>query len=1139
MTFNPFSSWNSVAFQLLRIVFGLYLIVALALTAIQISIDYQFEKQAVIDELNKLPNTFGPGIENALWSYDKKAMESILRGLNEMSVVSGVKVIDVENIMFYEVGYTGTSKDETSNPNYFETYFSREFTITHERRAGKDTEIIGKTIIFSNNRIVFDRVKYGLLLIIVNSVVKSFALWLIFFYFLKKLLGRPLEALISGVEKTNLDKLEHINIQFHSTKSNEFMVLQDVYNQMIDKLISASRRLKASESNYRRFVAASVEGIFCYKCDPPMPVNIGIEDQVNWVIEHSVIEICNDVYAQMQGFQKAEDLTGLGFLEIKGGDIQLAERIAREAVEASPVLKNIETYQKTKSGQDMWFLSNAVTFFEDGKWVRLWGSQLDITDHKKAQLSLQENRDLLNLAQEVGHIGSWNWDLGTNVLEWSDETYRIFSKDPAEYSPTMEGYFKTIHPEDRENVQKIIAETKDNKEHYTIEYRIILPDGTHRFITEKGQIRKDSHLDSWKLVATVQNITELKLAEEKLLSYQDHLEEMVEERTIAYKKARVAADSANQAKSAFLANMSHEIRTPMNSIIGFIELALETDPSTESIKEYLNTARTSAKNLLGLINNILDVSKLDAGKLETENRTFNIRQVITDAVNSLSIAAREKNIDLSCRLSKKVSKYINGDDNRLRQVIINLVGNAVKFTHQGEVVFELNDPVDGLLKFDIRDTGIGMSDEQIENVFLPFTQADSSTSRKYGGTGLGTMICKQLVELMGGEISVTSQLGVGTQFSFTFPYQVTERKVYDAAMEELGDENQVQTGFRKFNILLAEDIKESATLATIRLEQNSHRTTVVEDGSKAVDAFKIQDYDVILMDVNMPGTDGLEATRQIRELEKDTGKRIPIIALTASVMEEEKQKCLNAGMDEVVGKPVNFLKLFRVMEKNIPPGVGQHISSSEFGRQLKPETISGAYPGIDLEKGLLLWQDKTIYNKSLISFAKNYKMAAKHIKQFIFEDKIDQAKERVHALKGVSGNLAITEVAKYATQIDQALKTGDLEQILDWIGLLDKALETALKSIAQLERIEPSSDTTPMALDFPSLYGLINTLTTDFLRGEYEETGMIKLVDALAGHAENNILERLGNAIDNYDFNQAGLLLKKIEEWLKDIEDNR
>ncbi len=541
-------------------------------------------------------------------------------------------------------------------------------------------------------------------------------------------------------------------------------------------------------------------------------------------------------------------------------------------------------------------------------------------------------------------------------------------------------------------------------------------------------------------------IVRTRAVQNHLVQRQADLQDTVEEQTANLRVARDQAQAANNTKSEFLASMSHEIRTPMTGINGFADLLLEDNLPAAS-RDKVEKIKSSASSLLTIINDILDLSKLDVGKLKIEKINFAPSKVANDVTllfQQTCPPSKKEKLRIISSISSDVPTGIAADPSRLRQILINLLGNAVKFTDQGIVTLHCEKQKDAdVLKFRVEDTGIGIDSATKDKLFDDFVQADASISRKYQGTGLGLSICKRLVELMGGEIGIESELGKGSTFWFTLPYEPLPEGV------EVVDETSVIPrkfgGARQLSILVAEDNDINRIIIKAVLEKMGHAPTFAHNGAEAVEAVKTADYDLILMDVRMPELSGPDATRQIRLLPGFKGQ-IPIVALTADVMAENRQSYFDAGMNDCVGKPVNQEELAVAINK----AVGETVN------MIKEDTTedTSSAPALDLEevKARLMLPDDVI-NPLLTKFADQYSDVADRIQELVDKDDLAAVTELAHALKGVSGSLGMTDVSDHAAKIEVHSKAGDATAVVNLIPALTAQTNGAVAAIRDQTKI--------------------------------------------------------------------------------------
>ncbi|MEI7892426.1 MAG: AAA family ATPase [Myxococcales bacterium] len=615
-------------------------------------------------------------------------------------------------------------------------------------------------------------------------------------------------------------------------------------------------------------------------------------------------------------------------------------------------------------------------------------ADIALREATEAELARQRN------AQALAQVGSWEWDPVSDRVAASEEARRITGVETEPIS-LME-LAALVHQEDRPLFQQSLRAAIEEDVPLDMELRF-LRRGEARVVHAHGTVQRPQG-EPMHVVGTLQDITERKRIEAER------------------QRGREAAEAANRAKSEFLANMSHELRTPMNGVLGMTSILLDT-PLSWTQRQYVATIKKSGETLLTLLNDILDFSKIEAGRLEIERVPFSIRAVVDDTMSLFGLSAEKKGLQFSCVVDANVAKWVSGDPGRLRQVLTNLVGNAMKFTSTGEVGLRVHgNNAHQTLRFEVQDTGIGIASETLERLFLPFSQADSSIMRRFGGTGLGLAISKQLVELMGGTFHVESKVGIGSTFSFEahFPHVVEEHGTEVAKEPQESQGTALQ--FQGARILVAEDNQTNQQVASIMLEHMGCQVRIAGNGVDALSSLALFDFDLVLMDVQMPELDGLEATRRLREL-RGRNARIPVIALTAHAMSGFREQCLEAGMNDYLSKPIERDKLAQCLERWL---LHRHV------RETGPLSDPGALVCFD-RAGFVarLGNDEGLFQELLSAFVTQTGQQLEGLMKALESNDMSAMARTAHTLRGASATMSAPIMRDGARRLEVAAMNGD------------------------------------------------------------------------------------------------------------------
>lgn len=800
------------------------------------------------------------------------------------------------------------------------------------------------------------------------------------------------------------------------------------------------------------------------------------------------------------------------------------------------------------------FLVNKFPLFnETGHIIAVGGIATDITNIKEMQEVLRENQERFTLALKSAKAGTWSWDIINGSIVWDEYMYKLFDVHPNDFQGTITFLMSLIHPDDRERVDHEIQNALKNNLELENEFRVLHSDGTVKYLASRGKIYRDDHENTIRIMGVCWDISQHKHAEEELKLAKETAEYLAKK-----------AEEASKAKSAFLAAMSHEIRTPLNGVLGITELLLET-PLNDLQKKYIETGIVSGKALLTIINDILDFSKIESGRMELESIDFDLQELIDDTVEIIAVQIGKKEISIDVLIDYNVPTWLKGDPSRVRQVLHNLLSNAVKFTEKGKITIyiklaEINDNNVKLI-FEVTDTGVGITPDIYQRLFKPFSQGDISTSRKHGGTGLGLIISKRLVEIMGGQIDVESVPDKGSKFWFNIKLQlgqpdeknvsysstelkgvrilcvdnnlinrntikrqteswqmrcdlaanaaealskmqkaidendsyklllvdyylpgmsgieligvirklkeIAETKIiilasFDAVfglneMNNLGIMTSISKPLKKVKlheaiiaaltnenikainkhpdinvnsterlptknerILVAEDNEINQQLILQILKRLGYQTDTVSNGIELLEAIKKTNYDLILMDCQMPEMDGYTATREIRTLEKNSNQHIPIIAITAYALKGDYKKCIDSGMNDYLSKPVEIKLL---VEK-----INRWLGKKKIINQPPIQTEQKLFIDIARIKEIFGDNQQEIddFMKSLVT---TFTALLAEVNKAIITKDRQNLQILLHRLKGSAGNSGIMQLHSLFAAAEIDVKNNDWESL--------------------------------------------------------------------------------------------------------------
>ncbi len=699
---------------------------------------------------------------------------------------------------------------------------------------------------------------------------------------------------------------------------------------------------------------------------------------------------------------------------------------------------------------------------------------IEAADRRKAEQALRTSEGLLTTTVQSTNIGIWDWNLNSNDLYLSLEWKRQLGYDDHELNNTFQEWESLMHPEDLDrSLGAIRSYLKGQTSSLENEHRLRHKDGSYRWILTRGTIIKSPGEVASRMVGIHIDVTDRKTAEELL------------------RQAKEAAEAASLAKSQFLANMSHEIRTPMNGVLGMAELLLRCALGDKE-RHLSESIHRSGAVLLAIINDILDFSKIEAGKLQLETTPFEVRRTIQEAVDLSGPAAEKKHLKLSWKIDDEVPLYLLGDPTRLRQVLVNLVGNAVKFTERGlievSVMRERQKGEQYGLSVSVRDTGIGISAESQAHIFEAFSQADGSTTRKYGGTGLGLAIAKQLVILMGGDFDLQSAPGEGARFRFTAYFRrcaMVQKPLPSPAHRSVGESKPTDhrpPGPAGVRILLVEDNPVNREVACGMLETLNCHIETAENGREAVAALETTEYALVFMDCQMPVMDGLTATRLIREREanaeqpaNNTGhrlrRRVPIVALTAHAMQGDRELCIAAGMDDYLAKPFTQAQLEHAVTRWLPKNDVEKSEGDSASTTPSEKPMGGDQPTIALREGKLdgTMVEPTVIDRSALAairalqrprhpdivarivsqYVETSREIVERIRRAVLSKDAAELRAAAHRLKSSSAQLGALALAADCRELETLGASQQLDRAGEALNQFDQHYEAACAALQE------------------------------------------------------------------------------------------
>ncbi|MED5621914.1 PAS domain S-box protein [Ideonella sp. BN130291] len=914
---------DSIAARLLRIIFGAYLAVAVVVTCLQLALEYRNTEDRVVEEIQAMQQTFGRALSDAMWNYNTEVLRGIASGIKEIPIVQGVRIDDENGALVHAQGLLrdaqgrrlSAASDGRLSPvaqkqGLFDEPLSREYPILYTDEHGTQ-RVIGRWTVFSNRQVVVNQVKYAFVLILVNAVLKTLALWFIFLYVVRRWLGRPLQQLSEFVGRLNIDNLGGKPFVLEDSGRHELHLLASKINSMVEGLRASIAKNAALYEHLRQENAERRSAEDALRSS---------EQRLRSIIDNSpAVVYLKDLQGRyLMVNRRYGQLHHVDALAIEGRtdvDLYPAERAAAyQAVDrkvlAAGAAQQAEELVPLDDGPHTFVSVKFPLRDGSGRVYAVCGISTDITERKRAEEALRRSEEKYRSIVEGALEGIFRVSMEGRVLSANPAGARMLGYDSVDEvlrKVTDLANQVYAHPEDRERIlSTLVAYGAISNQ----ELKLRHAKGQTLWASFSARLVRDEAGRPVFIETFASDVTARKLAEAELKRSHERLEELVAERTAELTRAKELADVANQAKSAFLANMSHELRTPLNAVLGFAQLLQRDDGLNERQRRGLGTIEKSGEHLLALIDDVLDLAKVEAGKLELLPEPVELRAFLDLTAEIIRVKAVDKGLRFVVDLPAGLPGAACFDAKRLRQVLLNLLNNAVKFTDQGHVTLRVRAmgraDAQVRLRFEVEDSGVGIAPEAVAAIFMRFEQVGDATRRAHG-SGLGLAISRQLVLLMGGDIHVDSQPGRGSRFWFELALPVAPARAPGIAAP--GPPGQAITGYlgSRCKVLVVDDNAANRATITEFLAPLGFEVTEADNGQAGLERAQAAPPDLILMDSAMPVMGGREATHRLRQLPQCSG--VPIIVVSANATNTERQDILAGGASAYLPKPVNLDQL--------------------------------------------------------------------------------------------------------------------------------------------------------------------------------------------------------------------------------------